>query len=369
MAKIIYITDARLPTEKAHGLQIMKTCEALVRAGNSLTLVTPRRRNSIITDLFSYYKIIHSFPVRRLLTLDLIRFGRIGFLVQVCTFTFIASCTLSRDGYDLMYGRDEVVLALLSLLGFRRIVWESHDGAWNLFARIIARKARALAVVSVGLQDWYVEKGIPKEKIVVIPNAVDPEEFAHPESKDSARHRLGLPLDTRIAMYIGRLDGWKGTDTLLEASKHLDDIQLVMIGGDTKQIKDLRERYPQVVFLGSRSYSELPHNQAAADVLVVPNTGKSEISTRFTSPLKLIAHLSSGRPIVASDLPSIREIVGDDAALLVPADDPEALSAGIVRVLSDKMLAQSLVERAREKAVRYTWDERARRIGMIIEAV
>ena len=100
MAKIIYITDARLPTEKAHGLQIMKTCEALVRAGNSLTLVTPRRRNSITTDLFSYYKITHSFPVRRLLTLDLIPFGRIGFLVQVCTFALVASCTLVRDGYD-----------------------------------------------------------------------------------------------------------------------------------------------------------------------------------------------------------------------------------------------------------------------------
>ena len=80
-----------MPTEKAHGLQIMKTCEALVRARHELTLVVPRRRNSITADPFAYWNIPKIFGVRRLPTLDLIRFGRLGFLVQAFTFALAAS--------------------------------------------------------------------------------------------------------------------------------------------------------------------------------------------------------------------------------------------------------------------------------------
>jgi glycosyltransferase involved in cell wall biosynthesis len=365
MAKIVYITDARLPTEKAHGLQIMKTCEALVKAGNELTLVAPRRRNSITADPFDYYKIATRFPVRRLFTIDLIRYGRIGFFVQIVSFSIVAVFTLPRRGYDLLYGRDEIILATLSLFGFRSIVWESHDGAWNLCARYIVRRSRKLVVVSGGLRDWYIEKGVAEEKIIVIPNAIDPEEFSHPQSQEAARRRLGLPLDVKIALYIGRLDGWKGTDTLLEASKFLSEIKIALIGGDVGQVEQLKLKYPNVIFLGYRPYSELPDNQSAADVLVVPNTGKDTISVRFTSPLKLIAHLSSNRPIVASDLPSIREIVGDDAALLVPADDPKALAEGIKKVIEDPVLGAQLAQHAREHSIRYTWIARAEMIGKI----
>ena len=88
---LVYITNARMPTEKAHGLQIMKTCEALVRAGHELTLVVPRRRNSIPADPFAYWNIPKLFPIRLLPTLDLIRYGRLGFLVQAFTFALAAS--------------------------------------------------------------------------------------------------------------------------------------------------------------------------------------------------------------------------------------------------------------------------------------
>ena len=255
----------------------------------------------------------------------------------------------------------------LSLLGFGNIVWESHDGAWNRCARLVAHRSRALVVVSHGLQEFYIEKGIASDKIVVIPNAIDAAAFSHPQDKKTSRDRLGLPQDTKLALYIGRLDGWKGTDTLLEASGYLGpDTRIAVIGGDQDHIEKLRGQYPHVLFLGYRQYSELPDNQAAADVLVVPNTGKSDISVRFTSPLKLIAHLAAMRPIVASDLPSIREITGDDAALLVPADDARALAGGIQKVLADPSLGGRLAKRAHEKVARYTWSARAEAISRIL---
>ena len=359
--KLVYLSNARIPTEKAHGIQIVKTCEALVTEGADVDLVVPRRRNTLSDDPFSYYGLSRRFPIRRVWTWDLIRFGRIGFLIQAVTFG-IASALFLRRFQGVVYSRDEIPLCIVRLFSNRTFVWESHDGAWNWCARYVAHRAKKIVVVSQGLKDWYVEHGVDASKIVVIPNAIDVTSFENPESKKEARTRLGLPQDQKIAMYIGRLDGWKGTDTLLEASKKLHDSMLVVIGGDSADIEKLKVLYPKVTFLGFRPYRELRDNQAAADVLVVPNTGKDLISVKFTSPLKLVAHLASERPIVASDLPSIREIVDESSAYLVRPDDPTALANGIEKALSNELEAHTRASRARARLSLYTWTARAEKI-------
>lgn len=365
---VLYVTNARLPTEKAHGLAIMKTCEALARAGHTVELIAPKRRNLLQADPFEYYGITERFALKKLSTLNL-TWGRIGFLVQEISFAIHAAFYLQgKDG--IIYSRDDVVLWILWLFGHRRFMWESHTGGWNFCARTVARKSHALVVISEGLKDFYIESGISAGKISVIPSAIDLEEFARPESKSDARQRLELPIDARIAMYIGRFDGWKGSDTLFEASKLLPaDVRIVAIGGEPHQVADIKTRYPRVILPGFRAYKELADNQSAADVLVVPNTGKDVISARFTSPLKLIAHMASGRPIVASDLPSIREITGDDAAMLVVPDNAEALADGIKKVLVDTTLGERLAKRALEKVEQYTWESRATEITKLLVRV
>lgn len=363
--RILYVTNARLPTEKAHGLAIVKTCEALARAGHTVELIAPKRRNPLRADPFEYYGIKEKFSLRKLPTLN-VAWGRIGFLVQEISFALYAAFYL-RGKEGIIYSRDDVVLWVLRFFGYRRFIWESHTGGWNFCARAVACKARALVVISWGLKEFYIERGIASDKISVIPSAIDLEQFARPLSKNDARGRLGLPLDAHIAMYIGRFDGWKGSDALFEASKLLPkDALLVAIGGDPHEVLNLKARYPRVIFPGFRPYRELADNQSAADVLVVPNTGKDVISARFTSPLKLIAHMASGRPIVASDLPSIREITGDDAAVLVEPDDAKALADGIKKVLADAPLGERLAKRARERVERYTWESRATAITKLL---
>ncbi len=343
----------------------MKTCEALARAGHDVELIAPKRRNLLRADPFEYYGITEKFSLKKIPTLNL-TWGRIGFLVQEISFAINAAFYLrGKDG--IIYSRDDVVLWVLWIFGYRRFIWESHTGGWNFCARSVARRSIALVVISHGLKEFYVEHGISADKISVIPSAIDLEQFARPESKSDARKRLGLPLDSKIVMYIGRFDGWKGSNALFEASKLFPpEICLVAIGGEPHEVLELKAQYPRVIFTGFRPYSELADNQSAADALAVPNTGKDAISARFTSPLKLIAHMASGRPIVASDLPSIREITGDDAAVLVVPDEPQALADGIEKILADAPLGEKIAKRALEKVGRYTWKSRAMEITKLL---
>jgi len=101
---------------------------------------------------------------------------------------------------------------------------------------------------------------------------------------------------------------------------------------------------------------------------VLPNT-PSVISDRYTSPLKLFEYLQLQRPIVASDLAAVREVLADGtSALLVPPGDPHALARALLRLRGDAALRQRLSEGARAIAPRFTWAARAHRIEEALAA-
>jgi glycosyltransferase involved in cell wall biosynthesis len=364
MRKITYVANIRMPTERAHGVQVMKACEAFAKKGALEKLIVTDRPTPIKGDPFSYFGIQGSFALERAHAISTAK-NPLSYLLQRVLFAVSARARIPKD--TVIYTRDEVVAWVLGHLTAQPLVWESHDGAWNMFARYVARRSQLIVVVTEFAREFYAKKGVPVQKIHATPNGIDLEAFAKPEDKDSARKRLGLPEGVPVAMYIGALGGWKGTDTLLEASKYVSGVTVAVIGGSAQEIATLAARYPQVRFLGSRPYAELADNQAAADILVVPNTGKDPVSVGFTSPLKLLAHMASGVPIVASDLPSLRELVGGEAALLVPPDDPQGLARGIQSVLDDPAHAKAIAASALRKAASYSWSTRAERILKRIE--
>jgi glycosyltransferase involved in cell wall biosynthesis len=362
--KISYIANVRLPTEKAHGLQIMKTCEAFAALGHTVTLSVPKRSNALREDPFTYYGVRRNFEIRYLWCLDTVHLGPIGFLLQYASFSFAAARAKLWQGADLVYGRDELTLACIVRSSRAPVVWESHVGSWNVVARHLVQRVVRIVTISKGLKDFYEQKGIAAQKIVVAPDGVDLAEFDHPEERSAARKRLGLPIDATIAMYIGRLDGYKGVDTLCDAASLVSDGTIVaIIGGDEPgQVERMSRNYPNVRFLGYRPYRELADNQAAADVLVIPNSAKSEVSSRFTSPLKLFTALVSRRPIVVSDLPSMREVLDEGSAFFFKPDDPRSLAEAIMEAISDPERAAARVRAAGEKARAFSWEARARSI-------
>lgn len=181
-----------------------------------------------------------------------------------------------------------------------------------------------------------------------------------------------------VVLYAGQLLLWKGVEVLITAmSEAPGGTSLEIVGGDPAE-----SRVEELAALARahgvaervRFHGFVPHGAVAglyrrADCLVLPNR-RTVIGGFFSSPIKLFEYMASGVPIVASDLPAIREVLRHrENALLVTPESPAALAAGIGTVLGDRTLGAALAARAREDVAAYTWERRTDRLVQFFEEV
>lgn len=226
--------------------------------------------------------------------------------------------------------------------------------------RMVLERASIVTANSSGTAKKIRERYRIDRYIFILPNGV-----AMPESlpeKPWAEAHLHV-------IYTGSLFEWKGVQDLVEAAKWLPDFRITVIGGEPHQIEKLRKHVvsdgAEIVFLG-----HLPHKQtieivSRSCIAVLPN--RNDENSAFTSPLKLFEYMASGCAVVASDIPSIREIVEDSEAIWFEPGNPKALAAAIKKLASVPQTAKHMGEKLRRKAYDYTWEARAKKqINIII---
>ncbi|HYC82961.1 MAG TPA: glycosyltransferase family 4 protein, partial [Candidatus Paceibacterota bacterium] len=155
---------------------------------------------------------------------------------------------------------------------------------------------------------------------------------------------------------------WKGAQTLADTRPLLPaGVELVFVGGTEADVASFKEKNSSdgIRILGQRPYVEIPSYLKAADVLVLPNSGKTALSRFYTSPMKLFEYMASGTPIVASDLPSMREVLSEDNSCLVESDNSLSFAQEILGLLRDEPRARDVGVRAASDVKRYTWQSRA----------
>ena len=389
--KLLYITNARIPTEKAHGLQIVKMCEAFQRLGLPVALIVPFRLQSPamrqVKNLWEYYEVDARFRLKHLFALDFVRLadrlpGKLAawlYYAQCLLFSLCALAVTVFERHGVYYSRDLptiFVICLTKWLHRKPVFFEAHElhGEHRRLLRWLLRRLDGLIVITQRLQALYAQQGVPAQRICVAPDGIDPKRFLFTLAQDEARKKLHIPLDRKIVCYTGHLFAWKGVYTLVESARDLPATCLIyIVGGMEEDMAALQQfvaerQLKNIVLTGYVPYQDVPPYLSAADVLVLPNTAKVRISQEYTSPLKLFEYMGARRPMVAADLPSLREILRHgENAYLVPPDDPQALAAGIVAVLNDPRLAYMLTETAYQEVQAYTWDVRAERIMAFIE--
>ena len=123
----------------------------------------------------------------------------------------------------------------------------------------------------------------------------------------------------------------------------------------------------RIHFKGFVPPSDLDIERQHAAVFVVPNID-STVGRFHTSPLKLFEAMASRRPLVASNLPAIREVLTHERnALLVPPSNPRALATALCSLMSDRQLSERLAATAFEDVQQYSWDKRAEKICSLLD--
>ena len=385
--RLLYFADIRFPLERANGIQTMETCHALADRGHDVRLVVKPDTHAPPRDPFEFYGLpkLASLVIERANTPP-----GAGFLQRVGYMSFVFGRAFGKARTDVILTRDLGVAAALVKMpsGARApLVYESHGYAPDVAAALpdlistaqppsaaklrrlaareeqVWRKADGYVTITQGLADEFTKRFGPREHVAVVPDGVRlPEKDPGP-----------VPAQAVVG-YAGHLYAWKGVDDLLRALARVPDARGLIIGGheaesDLGRVKALAAELgiaDRVTFTGHVAPSDVAARLAEARVLVLPNPS-SAISTRFTSPLKLFEYMAARRPIVATSLPAIREVLRDDEhALLVEPGDAGAMAAAIGRLLQDHALAERLARAAYAAAPQYTWARRAERIEALL---
>ena len=225
-----------------------------------------------------------------------------------------------------------------------------------------------------------IRRGIEEKRIRVFSDGVDLGKFSinnfqfSNEKGENIRKKLGIKEGEKVVMYVGSLKKWKGVETLIESFHELKvkslklKVKLVIVGKGPEEeslrlkVKKLRLE-SKVIFAGFADRKNVPVYMAAADALVLPNSGQEDISRLYTSPLKMFEYMAAGRPIVATDLPSIREVLSEKTAFLFKVDDKADLAEKIKIALEDEEGARRRSRVALKEVRDYSWEKRARKIS------
>lgn len=378
--KLFLIFHGRFPGEKAASIFNAKSAEAFAEAGLSVTVLAPRRLGRVKETPARYFGVKENFKTVYLPIVDIFAvpfLRRFAFIKSYATFSlsvFVYVLFVAKRG-DIIYSNESLPLLFATFL-IRRTFYEVHDfPRLHLFNRMLFSRVSGVVSTNRWKRDELVRrfKTSPK-KILYEPNAVDTFRFGSAVG-NTVRQKLPLPTGTIVVGYAGTLKTMgmeKGIHQLLEAIAALPPrFRCLIIGGLKPDIEGYRQETKKlgisdrVVFAGWMHYDSVPEHLAACDVLVAPFP-KTEHYDLFMSPMKLFEYMAVGKPIVASRLHAIEEVVSDESAFLVEPGDAKALASGIMAAASDPS-AREKVRRAQEIAHEHTWVKRAERITRFLE--
>lgn len=389
--RLLYVHSSNILLPGANTIQVARMCDAFARQGAEVTLAYPRFLWDNVLhprDVHAFYAVPESFRLRPLATVLSARLSENQLYLTASKLAAFAIETLrfmaggSRAFPDLIYTRCfsaafyfPLVLQALPGRGRTPVVFEAHEFPPDRFrARALGRCTGLVTITKAAAEKIIECLSVGPERVLVAPDAVPDAWLEEPLDPETARRAVGLDHRSPLAVYTGRM--YPGSAQLLLATAAVvgERAHFLAVGpawdgwsADSPALRGLRAEAERkglrnIEFIGPVDPARIRAYQVAADVLLAPYTGELRWAD-YASPLKLFEYMAAGRPIVASDLPVLGEILTHGAnAWLVPRDNPAAFAEAVMTLFRERNRARELAAHAREDVREYTWGARAERI-------
>jgi glycosyltransferase involved in cell wall biosynthesis len=221
-------------------------------------------------------------------------------------------------------------------------------------------------------RDYIASLGLNRKLVTVIPNGVSASDFSP------------SPLPVRdgrvpVLLYIGTLADWQGLDIVIRALPKIleqQSVRLHIVGrGRSRQRKILSKQIRKLGVEGSVTVQPaIPHHEipaliAESDICIAPLGLNDRNVTQGACPIKVLEYMAAGRPLLASNMPIVRELVREDMdALLFSPNDPNDLARQVITLLNDFELSKRLAQSASERVLsKFTWHESQKKLGKVYQ--
>jgi glycosyltransferase involved in cell wall biosynthesis len=382
MPRVLYTAFDIVPSPKGASTHILHNIRGLVNSQLDVHLMTPN------DGLLPTEDMLDGASVTRI-PQDLTQ----NFLARAVHFGKMVHAHLATAQYDVVHFRnvwDGIHIAqnkkrfgyktLFEVNGLPSIELKYHYPGLDpeLLAKIKEQEIATLhlsdAIIcpSNVTRDYIASLGLSRKLITVIPNGVSPSDFS------------ASPLPSRegripTLLYIGTLADWQGLEVVIKALPKIleaQPVQLRIVGrGRSRQRKVLSKHIRKLGVEGSVfvqpavPHHEIPALIAESDICIAPLGLNDRNVTQGACPIKVLEYMASSRPLIASNMPIVRELVREDVdGLLFSPNDPEDLARKVLMLLNDVELSKRLADSATERALtKFTWHESQKKLVKVYE--
>ncbi len=377
MIKIAYVVDSTIPSRQANSVHAVKQARAFSKLAETILICREASEETVSGKLLKEYGVEKSF---RILPANVRASGRSKILLSGMK---AAQLVKKERNVDFLYGRS--VLSLYFARNAAPFMFEAHDWPEGKLLRFFLKRmlesknCRGLVTISGELKKQFLREFpfLRDENVHVLHDGADIPAFT-PEK---------LPIDNTqnadpevVIGYLGHLYPGKCMEIIMAVAKKRPRYVFHIAGGTDELVAYWNRELEKQNIRNVKLYGYI-ENKAVGEwyntfhIFLLPiqkhiilGNGKRDIG-KWISPLKLFEAMSYGKAILASDLPTIREVIVDGVnGLLADPDDAEDWARAIDELVCDKAKREALGAKARETLEsKYTWDERAAQILGFLE--
>lgn len=383
--KYAYIQYTEIPGVRAHSILVCQTCFAASKLNQVVHLIIPNEINQEYQgkqSIWNYYnipnkqfKVIKINTKHNLVKKILSKSSYIYHFINVLLFALKSWLVSRKIKLDIIQTSDPEVVLVFNIFSFiykPKIIYDIHLDPPKWLISFLLKKTDLIVCNSKYYKQLVLKKGVNKNRIIKLPNGYNPEDYKK-DSANKLKRKLKINPKDFVIGYIGRLetiDKEKGIKTLLKVGKeiNLENLKILLVGGPNKLVnkykkitKGLNLDEKKVIITGQVKPGKVSEYIKVIDLawLVYPDIPHYRYKM---SPMKVIEYMAAVKPIIASDFPSIKELLNQKSAYLVNPENTDQIIKTIRQIFKNPKLAIQKAQKANQFIKNLSWLDRQRRV-------